>query len=216
MGTKRAILSTAGLCVLQLLAPDGAGAQAERAVFRFGADLISTSIDSAAANGAGVGSRASGLQLTGAVTVFNVLTANVEGGIVGMSDKAAFTQETTGGEKSSGVAAGMGSLSVGVRTPPLALGGARPVRLSAGVSAGHTLLDATRTISECYDCHGESVHVEAGSFWEPVMQLDLGRGAVNARYRAYTGDSDLRDALIVGFSVVARRRAAPVAGAPTP
>lgn len=212
----RAILSATGFCFLHLLAAASAEAQAGRAVFRFGADLISTSIDSAAARGAGVGGRANGLQLTGGVTVFNVLSANLEGGVVGMSDKAAFTQETTGGEKTSGVAAGMGTLSVGVRTPTLALGGARPVRLSAGVSAGHTLMDATRTISECYGCDGESVHVEAGSFWEPVMQVDIGRGSVNARYRAYTGSSDLRNALIVGFAVVARRRAAPEASAPAP
>ncbi|HEX8432939.1 MAG TPA: hypothetical protein VF625_16755 [Longimicrobium sp.] len=207
----RAILSAATLCVLLA---SGAEAQAERPVFRFGADLISTSIDDAAAKGAGVGSRATGLQLTGGVTVFKFLSANLEGGIVAMSDKAGFTQETTGGERSSGVAAGLGTLSLGLRTPPVGTGGARPAKLSAGVSAGHTLMDATRTISECYNCHGESVHVEAGSFWEPVMQLDIGRTSVNARYRAYTGGSDLRDALIVGFAVVARRRPAPEASAP--
>ena len=40
-----------------------------------------------------------------------------------MSDEYAFTQETTHGEKTSGVAAGMGSLALGVRTPPLAVDG---------------------------------------------------------------------------------------------
>jgi hypothetical protein len=123
-----------------------------------------------------------------------------------MNDEAAFTQETTQGEKTSGVAAGMGSLSVGLRTPALLMGGERPVTLSAGVNAGHTLLDVTRTITNCVDCHGESVGVDAGNFWEPVVQVGRGRGVVNARYRTYTGDSNFQDALILGFAFTVERK----------
>ncbi|MBD0320257.1 MAG: hypothetical protein ICV87_07985 [Gemmatimonadetes bacterium] len=150
------------------------------------------------------------------MTAFRVLSVNLEGGIVGMSDEAPFTQETNQGEKTSGVAAGMGSLSVGLRTPALSLGGERPVTLSAGVNAGHTLLDVTRTITNCSDCHGESVGVEAGSFWEPVVQVGRGRGAVNARYRTYTGGSNFQDALILGFAITVERKAPQQASTPAP
>jgi hypothetical protein len=215
-GNMRVFVSATCLCVLQLLAAGGAGAQAkQQVVFTLGADLISNSIDPVAAENAGVGSRASGLQLTGGLTAFKVLSVNLEGGIVGMSDEAPFTQETTQGEKTSGVAAGMGSLSVGLRTPPLSLGGERPVMLAAGVNAGHTLLDVTRTITNCADCHGESVGVEAGNFWEPVVQLGRGRAMVNARYRTYTGDSNFQDALILGLAVTVERKAKP-ASPPAP
>lgn len=213
----RVFVSATCLCVLQLLAAGGTGAQAkQQVVFTLGADVISNGIDPAAAKNAGVGSRASGLQLTGGMTAFKVLSVNLEGGIVGMSDEAPFTQETTRGEQTSGVAAGMGSLSVGLRTPALSLGGERPVTLSAGVNAGHTLLDVTRTITNCAGCHGEIVGMEAGSFWEPVVQVGRGRGMVNARYRTYTGDSNFQDALILGAAVTVERKAAKQASPPAP
>ena len=212
----RVFVSATCLCVFQLLAAGAAGAQAKQPiVFTLGADLISNGIDPVAAENAGVGSRATGLQLSGGMTAFKVFSLNMEGGIVGMSDEAAFTQETTRGERTSGVAAGMASLSVGLRTPAFSMGGERPVTLSAGVNAGHTLLDVTRTITDCMDCHGESVHVEAGSFWEPVVQVGRGRGALNARYRTYTGASNFQDALIVGVAVTVERRANP-ASPPAP
>jgi hypothetical protein len=169
-----------------------------------GLDLITGAIEGGAAAGAGTGSRAYGAQLRLGLTARRVLTLSTDLGIVGMSDEQAFSQETTGGEMTSGVAAGMGSLALGVRTPPLGTGGASPATVSAGVNAGYTLLHATRTITNCADCHGEDVALRAGAFWE-------------ARYRTYQGRSDIRDALVIGgtwrIPGVRARTPAPEAGA---
>lgn len=192
-----------------LLLGDGTAAAQTRLPYepRFGLELITSGIDPVAADSAGIGSRAWGVQITSNVIVFRVLSLNAEGGIVGMSDEAPFTQETTQGEKTSGVAAGMGTLSTGLRTPPLSLRGPDPLTLSAGVNAGRSWIDVNRNITHCYDCHAEDVRVQAGSFWEPVVQLGIGRGTVSARYRRYLGGSDFKDALMIGYSVTPSRRA---------
>ncbi|HEX8318417.1 hypothetical protein [Longimicrobium sp.] len=193
-----------------LLAANAVHAQTRTRTIEYGGgmDLITSAINPIAADSAGVGHRAFGLQISGSIIAYRMLSLSAEGGIVGMSDEAAFTQETNQGEKTSGVAGGIGTLSAGVRTPPLSMGGAKPVVLTAGVNAGHSFLHVTRTITNCADCHGEDVSLRAGSFWEPVVTLGLGSGAgaVSARYRTYLGGSDFDDALMVGVSVVPSRR----------
>lgn len=164
-----------------------------------GLDLITGAIDGGAAAGAGTGGRAYGGQLRLGLTARRVLTVSTDLGVVGMSDEHAFTQETTGGEMTSGVAAGMGSLALGLRTPPLGLGGKSAGTVSAGANAGYTLLHATRTITNCVDCHGEDVALRAGAFWEGVLEVvPGGRWGITARYRTYQGGSDIRDALVIG------------------
>ncbi len=199
--------SAACLSAALLLAASEAGAQERAVVPRYGIDLITTGMETLAADSAGVGSRAWGVQLTGGVVAYRVLSLNVDGGILLMSDEAPFTQETNQGEKTSGVGAGIGSVSAGLRTPPLRLGGADPRFLSAGVNAGRSWVNVTRTITHCMDCHGEDVSVRAGTFWEPVLEVGNGRGAVTARYRVYGGGSDIRNALMIGFTVSPQRTA---------
>jgi hypothetical protein len=187
----------------QELSDTASGPQAERrapAVEKWGGfDLLTSAIQDEAAQGAGTGSRAYGGQLRLGLTAHRVLTLSTDLGIVGMSDEYAFTQETTHGEKTSGVAAGMGSLALGVRTPPLAVDGTGRRTVSTGVNAGYTLLHVTRTITDCTDCHGEDVPLRAGPYWEAVLDVvPGGRWGVSARYRTYGGPSDLRDALVIG------------------
>ena len=183
-----------------------------------GLDLLSGAIADGAAHDAGTGTRAYGVQLRLGAAAFRVLTVSTDLGIVGMSDEREFTQETTHGEKTSGVAAGVGSLALGLRTPRLAVGG--KATLSAGVNAGYTLLHVTRTITDCVDCHGEDVPLRAGAFWETGLEVAPGsRWGISARYRTYQGQSDLRDALMIGGVVripgPAPRRAA-AEGQPSP
>jgi hypothetical protein len=207
--SMRVITSAACLSATLLLAAGGAAAQQSQVVPRYGLDLITTGMQSIAADSAGVGHRAWGVQLTGGVVAYRVLSLNVDGGILLMSDEAPFTQETTQGEKTSGVGAGIGSVSAGLRTPPLSLGGANPRFLSAGVNAGRSWVNVTRTITHCVDCHGEDVSVRAGTFWEPVLEVGNGRGAVTARYRVYGGGSDIQNALMIGVTVSPRRASRP-------
>lgn len=207
----RVSTSAACLSAALLLATSSASAQSAP---RFGFDLITTGMDAVTADSAGVGSRAWGVQLTGGLLVYRVLALNAEGALLLMSDEAPFTQETTQGEKTSGVGAGMGSVSAGLRTPPLAVGGAKPLFLSAGVNAGNSWLNVTRTITHCVDCHGETVEVRAGTFWEPVVEVGNGRGAFTARYRVYGGESDLQNALMIGYTFAAPRRGSQPQDAP--
>jgi len=166
-------------------------------VRRWGFDLVTGAIDGVAAQNAGTGDRLWGAQFSLGITAYRVLSVTGDFGIVGMSDEAPFTQETNQGSKTSGVAAGMGTLALGLRTPPV---GTRNVDVSAGVSAGATWLHVTRTITYCADCHGEDVELGAGEFVEPGLHITSGRRGISARYRMYGSGSDVQDALMIGLT----------------
>lgn len=208
------ISTSAAYLFAALLLADGAAAQERQVVPRFGLDLITTGMEPIAADSAGVGSRAWGLQLTGSVVAYRVLSVNLDGGILLMSDEAPFSQETTRGEMGSGVGAGIASLSAGLRTPPLPMGGANPRFLSAGVNAGRSWVNVTRTITDCVDCHSEGVRVQAGTFWEPVLEVAQGDRALTARYRMYGGGSDIQNALMIGFTIYSHRTPHPAEADP--
>ncbi|HEX8670985.1 MAG TPA: hypothetical protein VF710_03815 [Longimicrobium sp.] len=192
-------------CLTLLLATSGAAAQNRSPVeTMIGFDLITSGIETAAADSAGVGSRAWGFQIPASVTAFRVLTLNADGGVLFLSDEQAFTQETNLGERTSGVSAGTLALSAGLRTPMLSLGGEQPLFVSAGVNAGRNFVNVNRSIAQCVDCHTEDVRVRAGNYWEGVLHVAPGRGTISARYRAYSGDSNFRDALMIGYSIPLR------------
>ena len=194
---------TSSVCLAgALLLVDGhaAAAQDPEAVRpRLGLELITSGVDAAQAEDAGVGERAWGVQFSGAVTLLRVINLNADAGGMGLSDNAQFSQPTTEGDKTSSVTAGFGTLSLGLQTPPLRLEASKPGTLSVGVNAGHTWLNAHRSISRCADCHSEDVQIGAGSFWEPGVRLDFDSWGISARYRTYGGDSGLRDALMIGY-----------------
>ena len=192
-----------------LLAANAVHAQTRTRTIEYGGgmDLITSAINPVAADSAGVGHRAYGLQITASAITHRILSLNAEGGMVLMSDEAAFTQNTNQGEKTSGVGALIGTLSAGLRTPPVDVGEATPTTLSAGVNLGQSFLHVSRTITDCSDCHREGVDLRAGSFWEPIVTVETPRGALHARYRSYLGASDVNDALIIGFTLKRQRRA---------
>ena len=194
-------------CLTLLLATGGtAAAQGPSPVVTMvGFDLLTSGIETAAADSAGIGSRAWGFQIPASVTAFRVLSLNADGGVLFLSDEQAFTQNTNVGERTSGVTAGTLAISAGLRTPPISLGGEKPLFVSGGVNAGRNFVNVHRSIAQCADCHSEDVDVRAGNFWEGVLQVVPGRGTVSARFRMYSGDSNFRDALMVGYSVALRR-----------
>lgn len=204
-------------CLTLLLATSGAAAQS-RSPFEttIGFDLITSVIETAAADSAGVGSRAWGFQIPASVTAFRVLALNADGGLLFLSDEQAFTQETNVGERTSGVSAGTLALSAGLRTPLLSLGGEQQLFVSAGANAGRNFVNVSRSIAQCVDCHTEDVEVRAGNFWEGVLHVVPGRGTISARYRVYTGDSNFRNALMVGYSTVIRKPGPQTMEAPAP
>lgn len=197
------------LAAALLVGATAASAQARPLETWGGMDLFTSAVNPIAADSAGVGHRAYGLQLTASAVTYGILSLSAEGGMVIMSDEAAFTENTTRGEMTSGVTALIGTISAGLRTPSLALEGPSPATLSAGVNAGHTFLSVARSISNCSDCHSEDLNIGAGSFWEPMVTLGLPRYSLYARYRTYMGGSDFRDALTIGFMVKRERTPAP-------
>jgi hypothetical protein len=183
-----------------LLAAEAAAQSQPQVDTRVSFDLLASSVDADAAEEAGVGAQGFGIQVNGSVTAFRFLAISLDLGVLGLKDERPFEENTTQGEKSSSIDAGMFSLAAGLRTPPLALGDATGPRLSAGVNAGYTGLDIDRTIAQCLDCTNENLNLRAGTFLEPALHLTFGRGGLSARYRLYEGGSSFRDAVMIGYS----------------
>lgn len=165
-----------------------------------GFDVFTASLTVDAAETQGTADRMWGGQFSFGVTGMRVLSVGADLGFVGIRDHRSFTEPTTGGDKTSTVGGVMGSLLAGLYTPPLALApnGAADVRV--GVNVGYTLIGADRSINECIDCTIERVRIHAGGFWEPGVQIYHGRGGLSARYRRYASGSDVRDALMIGYT----------------
>ncbi|HET7233319.1 MAG TPA: hypothetical protein VFJ16_25125 [Longimicrobium sp.] len=164
-----------------------------------GFDLLTGSLDGGAATSQGTGERVWGGQISVGAAAYGILSVRADGAIVGMKDNESFTVDTNLGERSSSLAAGVGSLSAGLRTPFLGLVPGHAADVSAGVSVGNTWISATRTVSQCIDCPGDTLHFRAGTFWEPGVQLFHGRHGASARYRVYGKDADLRNSLMIGY-----------------
>jgi hypothetical protein len=201
--------SAAYLFAAVLLAGHDASAQERTPVeAQLGFDLITGRIQNVAAEQAGTGTRAWGGQATGAVTAYRVLALTGEFGIVDMRDGRQFSQETNKGTMSSAVSAFLGTVAAGLRTPPLALAESDPLRLGASVSVGHTWIKTERMITQCAGCRSEDVELRAGDFLEPALYVTRGRGGLNARYRMYRDGSHWENAVIVGYTLRMRGRAA--------
>lgn len=185
-------------CVL--LASGRAAAQAQQLDTRISLDVLATSVNGDAAEEVGVGTQGYGIQVNGSVTAFRYLALSLDLGILGLKDERQFSENTTHGEKTSSIDAGMFSLAAGLRTPALALGNATAPRISAGVNAGYTGLDIDRTIAQCADCTNENLSLRAGTFVEPGVHLTFGRGGLSARYRVYASDSNFGNAVMIGYS----------------
>jgi len=191
-----AVLVTAGI----LVSGGRASAQQRIPLEKWaGFDLLTGSLESDAATSQGTGERVWGGQVSLGAAAYGILSVRADGAIVGMKDTESFTVDTNLGERSSGVAAGVGSLSAGLRTPFLSLAPEHVADVSAGVSAGNTWISATRTVTQCVDCPGDTLHFRAGTFWEPGVQLFHGRHGVSARYRMYGSNADLRNSLMIGY-----------------
>lgn len=197
------ITCAAGACLLLLGHRGAAAQQALQLEPSVGLELITGKIGEATAQSQGTGGRAWGMQVNMGVTAMRVLSLSADLGIADIADNDAFSENTTGGEMTSSVQAVLGSVAAGLRTPPIAFPEQPSATLSAGVNVGHTWLSAERGIVNCTDCSEQDLEITAGSFWEPGLYIAPSRRwGVSARYRKYTGDSDLLDAIMIGISGV--------------
>ena len=196
---------------LVLLGGGTAAAQDQPTVeTHLGFDLMTSRIQDVAADAQGTGRRAWGGQATGSVTAYRVLTLTGELGVLDMADERPFEQGTNRGDMSSSVSSFLGTLSAGLRTPPLALAEESSLRVVAGVNAGHTWVKTRRGIVDCSNCHSEDVEISAGNFLEPALHVTRGRGGLNARYRMYQEGSHWENAVMVGYTwLLGKKDAAP-------
>ena len=188
-------------CLLLLGHQAAAAQQALRLQPSVGLELITGSLEDGTAESQGTGSRAWGMQLNMGVTALSVLSVSADLGIADLADNNAFTENTTEGERTSSVSAFLGSLAVGLRTPPLSLSDEPSATLSAGVNVGHTWMSAERSIVQCVDCTEQDLEINAGNFLEPGLYVAPSRRwGLSARYRVYAGESDLRNAIMIGVN----------------
>jgi hypothetical protein len=180
-----------------------------------GLELFTGSLDADAAEVQGTADRMWGGQFNFGITAYRVLSLGVDAGFVGIRDRRSFTENTTAGEMESSVGGVLGSLVAGLNTPALALAPNRAADLRLGVNVGYTLIGADRSINKCLDCTLERVHIHAGEFVEPALQLFHGKGGLSARYRMYRGGADVRNALMIGYTFRAGKGPA-TAGSPPP
>lgn len=167
---------------------------------RLGLEMISSAVSPEVAAERKTGDRVWGGHLLVGLTWLRVVSLNGEIGGLWLRDDARFSQETTGGTKSSGVTGAHVSVAAGLRTPPLAVGGGGTTALSAGVNVGTTYMRVTRAIENCVDCHVDELELRAGEFLEPGVQLSFGQLAVGARYRLYGAASDLDNSIVIGVT----------------
>ncbi|HEX2078129.1 MAG TPA: hypothetical protein VHG08_10485 [Longimicrobium sp.] len=202
MRSSTKIACAAGACLLLVYQPARAQ-QARPLQTSVGLELITGKIEGVAAQSQGTGSRAWGMQVNMGVTALRVLSLSADLGIADIADNNAFSEETTGGEMTSSVQAFLGTLAVGLRTPPLAIPEEPSATVAAGVNVGHTWMSAERGIVNCTDCTEQDLEITAGNFWEPGLYVAPGRRwGLNARYRVYMGESDLQNAILIGISGV--------------
>lgn len=184
-----------------LLFPGAAGAQSlPKPDLRLGLEMISSAVAPEVAAERKTGDRVWGGHLLVGLTWARLVTLNGELGGLWLRDEARFSQETTGGTKTSGVTGAHVSVAAGLRTPPLVVGGGGKTALSAGMSVGTTYMRVTRAIESCVDCHVDELELRAGEFLEPGVQLSFGQLAVGARYRLYGASSDLDNSIVIGVT----------------
>ena len=165
--------------------------------------LITTSITSTTAEVQGMGARGWGLELGGGFFVKRFFLAGVQfmGQFAG--DKKEFSNNTTGGTRSSSVGFFDVSLFAGLHSPGIALGEKWQLRL--GVNLGKSWATGVRSIDNCSNCDREGLKIRGGVYYEPTVTFLVGTvgdgrdGGLFFSVRSYGAESDMRSAVLVGF-----------------
>jgi hypothetical protein len=154
---------------------------------------FTSSIDSGAALREGVGERGWGFLAGGAYRLSPNLALGAELGGQYVKDEDVFTQQTTGGRRSSTTTLIEFAPYLGVRLPA-------GDRLQIGVNGGYGVLFARRTIENCSNCFTEDLDLDGGLYVEPMLLFGA-RDSLQfgATFRLYLG-GDLKN--YIGIRVV--------------
>jgi hypothetical protein len=161
--------------------------------------FASAGVELAQAQATGIGTRGYGILFGGGVWVKDVVVGGVAASFHFISDKAPFGQSTTGGYKTS--TTGIYDVAVygGARIPSFKVG-TNAWRLTAGVNAGLSFFNGRRSISNCVDCDEETLDINGGPYFEPIVTVFRRRGMeISGSYRIYQKKSDVRNMLVIAF-----------------
>jgi hypothetical protein len=176
---------------------------AGRKPFMFGITVNHMSINPTTAAGQLVGARSYGMQFDGGVTFAKFLFAGVDFGPQFLSDRATFTQNTTGGEKKSTAMLVYFSAMAGTRTPPLRLVPGLPAT-SLGVYGGTSATKGERSIDNCLDCLSQDIKVPGGSFVQPTLVFGEGAARFRVSDRLYMGGEGMKSVISLGMELGGR------------
>ena len=183
--------------------PASAAPAAGRKPFEFGLSGGVMSMDAAVAAGQQIGARSFGMQFDGGVSFARFLYAGIDFGPQFVSDKASFTQSTTGGDKNSTAMLIYYSAMAGVRTPA-----ARIIpglaATSLGVYGGASKTTGERGIDNCSNCTTQDITVEGGSFVQPTLVFGDGSTRLRVSDRYYTGGKGIRSVISAGVELGGR------------
>jgi hypothetical protein len=189
------VLVTAGAHVLR--AQDSIP---QRKPFVFGITANAMSIDGATAGTQLVGARSWGMQLDGGLLVKRFFYLGIDFGPQMLSDRASFTQSTTGGDMESSATLVYFSALAGPRTRPFQLvPGLAPIAL--GVYGGVSTTVAERSIDQCLDCRTDKMDIPGGTFVQPILLFGEGRGRLRISDRLFVGGKGIQSVISVGMEV---------------
>jgi hypothetical protein len=174
-----------------------------RKPFVFGMTGNAMSIDATTAGTQLVGTRSWGMQFDGGLLLKRYFYLGLDFGPQFLSDKATFTQTTTGGTKSSGAMLVYFSAVAGPRTRPFQLvPGVAPIAL--GLYGGVSATAAERSIDNCLDCRMDKMTIPGGAFVQPTMVFGDGVTRVRISDRAFVNGTGIQSVISAGMELGAR------------
>lgn len=174
---------------------------AQRFVPVFGLTVSTLDIDADAAARSQVGARSYGLQLDAGVLMKRYLYLGMDLGGQFLKDHAAFTENTTGGEKKSTASVTYLSAVAGLRT-----GSAPGVPVALALNVGYSGAMTRRSIDQCVDCTVDELDIPGGGFVEPVLMFGSRRARLRVSDRVYFAGDGMRSVIAVGLDYVAWKR----------
>jgi hypothetical protein len=191
------VLATAGAEALQ-----GQDTIPARKPFVVGLTANAMSIDPATAGTQLVGGRSWGMQVDGGL-LLKRLYVGFDFGPQFLSDKASFTQNTTGGEMTSTATLVYFSAMAGPRTPAFQLvPGMAPIAF--GVYGGVSKTVTERSIENCTNCYSEKIDIPGGTFVQPVLLFGAGRARFRLSDRVFVGGKGITSVMSVGMELGAQ------------
>jgi hypothetical protein len=170
--------------------------------FVVGMTANAMSIDPTTAGTQFVGRRSWGMQFDGGL-LWKHLYLGFDLGPQFLSDKASFTQNTTGGEMKSTATLVYFSAMAGPRTPAFQLvPGMAPLAL--GVYGGVSKTTTDRSIENCSNCYSEKIDIPGGTFVQPVLLYGAGRARLRLSDRLFVGGKGITAVMSAGMELGAQ------------